>query len=85
MFISKYVRQSLLFGYQNNHSIKGIADGNAEITKALDLLSDNSANFMGIRCTRFAMVVQNSYIKNLFVEKQGNFEVSSAENILSIL
>ena len=81
----QYVMQAWLLSYQHNDRIKGIADGNAEIVKALDLISDKSLNFMGLRCVRFAMIVCNSSIKNLLVEKPGNFEVSSAENILSIL
>ena len=81
----QYVMQSWLLSYQGSNNIKGIADGNAQITKAMNLLSDKSANFMGLRCTRFAMVVHNNSVINLLVEKPGQFEISSAENILSII
>ena len=56
-----------------------------EITKLLDLISDKSSNFMGLRCTRFAMIVDNNIISELFIEESGKLDVSSAENILSNL
>ena len=43
---------------------------------------DKSANFMGYRSNRFAMIVINNKIQNLFIEKSGEYKVSSAEYIL---
>ena len=40
---------------------------------------------MGMRSQRYAMIVDNGVIKDLFVEKPGAFEVSSAENVLKHL
>ena len=81
----KFVMQSWLSSFENGNKIKGIADGNAEITKYLNLLSDKSSNFMGMRCSRFAMIVQNNTIKELFVDESSKLDLSSAENILSKL
>ena len=81
----KFVMQSWLISYSDGKKIKGIADGNAEVTLSLDLLSDKSSNFMGMRCLRFAMIVENNNIEKLFIEEPGNLDLSSAENILSKL
>ena len=62
--------------------IIGIADGNAEITKSLDLISDKSKNFMGIRSSRFAMIVRDNKIENLFIENPGEYKKTSAESLL---
>ena len=40
---------------------------------------------MGLRSLRFAMIINDLIIENLFVEKVGVFEVSSAENIIKYL
>ena len=37
---------------------------------------------MGYRSNRFAMIVINNKIQNLFIEKSGEYNVSSAEYIL---
>ena len=80
-----FVMKSWLLSYTDCQNIIGIADGNGEITKLLDLISDKSSNFMGLRCTRFAMIVENNIINELFIEGPGKLDVSSAENILSKL
>lgn len=59
-----------------------VADGNAELTRALGLDLDASAYGMGIRSKRFAMVVADGVIEQLFVEAPGEFRVSTAENLL---
>ena len=40
---------------------------------------------MGVRCDRFAMVVKNNIIDEIYIEKPGTLDVSSAENILTKL
>ena len=65
--------KSWLLSYTDYHNIVGIADGNGEITKLLDLVSDKSSNFMGLRCTRFAMIVDNNIIsKNYLLKSPAN-------------
>ena len=78
-----YVMKSWFLSYNNARSIKGIADGNAEVSKILNLLKDKSSNFMGLRCLRFAIIVKNNDIVKTFIDKPGKLDVSSAENILS--
>ena len=61
----EYVMQAWLLSYTEGDKIIGIADGNGEVSKNLNLLVDKSANFMGMRCTRFAMIVQDNNIEEL--------------------
>ena len=62
-----------------------LGDGNGEFTQAMGLTMDGSKFGLGTRSQRYAMVVDNGVIKELFVEKPGAFEVSSAENVLKHL
>jgi len=62
-----------------------LADGSAAFAKALGLELDLTANGMGTRVKRFAMVVEDGTIKTLSVEKPGAFEVSSAEAVMGTL
>ena len=78
----EHVMKSWLLSYSNGEIINGIADGNAEITKDFDLLSDKTKNYMGFRCRRFAMIIENNVILNKFIENDGEYNVSSAEYIL---
>ena len=80
-----FVMSSWLLSYTDGDKINGIADGNGEVSTLLNVSSDKSANFMGIRCTRFAMIIDDNCINNIFIEEAGKLEVSSAENILKEL
>ncbi len=62
-----------------------LGDGNAEFTQAMGLTLDASRNGLGTRSQRYAMIVQDGTIKDLFVEKPGAFEASTAENVLKHL
>jgi glutaredoxin/glutathione-dependent peroxiredoxin len=62
-----------------------LADGNAEFTKALGLVMDGTGFGMGTRCVRFAMLIENGKVTDVFVEKPKEFEVSKAEYILEKL
>ena len=78
----QYVMKSWLISYSDDHKIIGIADGNAEITKYYNLLTDKLKNFMGYRSARFAMFIDNGLIKSLKIEEPGELRVSSAENMI---
>ena len=80
-----FVMKAWLSTYNENKNIIGIADGNADITKEFNLLVDKSVNFMGKRSNRYAMIVENNIVLKIFIEKSGEFNVSSAENILANL
>lgn len=63
-----------------------LADGNADFTKAAGFDSDFSANGLGLRSKRYAMVVEDGVVKVLNVEQSpGAVEVSSAEKLLEAL
>src|SRR5580700_11503991 len=62
-----------------------LGDGNGEFTQAMGLTMDGSKFGLGTRSQRYAMIVDNGIIKDLFVEKPGAFEVSAAENVLKHL
>ena len=62
-----------------------LGDGGAEFTNAMGLSMDLTKNGMGVRSQRYAMIVEDGVIKDLFVEKPGAFEVSAAENVLKHL
>jgi peroxiredoxin len=62
-----------------------LGDGGAEFSNAMGLTMDLTKNGMGVRSQRYAMIVQDGVIKDLFVEKPGAFEVSAAENVLKHL
>lgn len=66
-------------------SIHMLADGNAEFSKALGLELDATAFGMGIRAKRFALVAENGVVTQLFVEAPGEYNVSSAEHVLSVI
>ncbi len=59
-----------------------VADGSADLTKALGLELDLAANGMGLRMRRFSALIDNGVVKQLNVEKPGAFEVSNAETML---
>ena len=77
-----FVMKAWLQDYEGGDKIIGIADGNGELATALKVLVDKSTNFMGYRSNRFSMIVINNAIQNLFIEKSGEYNVSSAEYIL---
>ncbi|MBT5267634.1 MAG: peroxiredoxin [Rhodospirillaceae bacterium] len=62
-----------------------VADGNADLTKALGLDMDGSGFGMGTRSQRYAMVVDDGTVTQLFVEEPRAYEVSSAEHVLASL
>ena len=69
---------------QNADAITMLADGNAELTRALGLEKDASGAGMGTRCQRFAMIVDDGVVKYLGIDAKG-VEQSSAETVLAQL
>ncbi|SRR6056297_1390759 len=61
------------------------ADGNGDFTQALGLEMDGRAFGMGMRSQRFALVVRDGEVEHVLVEAPGEFRVSSAEHVLSLL
>ncbi len=80
-----FVMNAWLLSYTDGDKIIGIADGNGDVSKNLNLLVDKSKNYMGMRSVRFAMIVKNSKVQKLFIEEPGEYKFSSAEQILTYL
>ncbi|MEP1230131.1 MAG: peroxiredoxin [Litorimonas sp.] len=59
-----------------------LADGNGEFAKAVGLELDGSGFGLGQRSQRYAMVINDGVVEQLFVEGPGEFKVSSAEHML---
>jgi len=75
------------WGKANNASgkVRMIADGNGEFTKAVGLSLDASGFGMGLRSQRYAMIVRDGKVSDLFVEPSAGLSVSGAESVLSKL
>lgn len=65
--------------------VEMLADGNAELTRAMGLDADMSARGYGVRSRRYAMVVDDGVVRHLAVEEGPVLDVSSAEKILETL
>ena len=59
-----------------------LADGNGAFSTAVGLDFDGSKFGMGTRGQRFAMIVNDGTVEQLFVEAPGEFRVSSADYML---
>lgn len=62
-----------------------LADGNAELTRALGLEVDLSAGHMGLRGRRAAITIEDGVVTRVDVEAPGKLEVSSADACLARL
>jgi len=62
--------------------VRMLADGSAEFAKATGLTLDLTARGMGLRSTRYSMLVKDGKVASLNVEAPGKFEVSDAETLL---
>ena len=62
--------------------VRMLADGSAEFAKATGLTLDLTGKGMGLRSTRYSMLVKDGKVATLNVEAPGKFEVSDADTIL---
>jgi peroxiredoxin len=62
-----------------------IADGSAELTKALGLEVDLTGGGLGVRSKRYAMVIKDGVVTHLAVEETLGLDVSSADAVLAAL
>jgi len=65
--------------------VRMLADGSAAWTSKLGLTVDLSARGMGTRSQRYSALIDNGVVKQLNIEKSGQFEVSDAQTLLSQL
>jgi len=73
------------WGDKNNvgNKITMLGDPFCEFTKLIGLETDKSAKGLGIRSSRYTMLVDEGKIKKISVEKDtGHCEISAAENFL---
>lgn len=80
-----FVMQAWMRSQAVPDGLRMIADGNAELSRALGLELDASAYGMGIRSKRFALLVEDGVVTDVQVEAPGEFRVSTAENMLEQL
>ena len=71
--------------HNTGDKVKMVADGNAQLTRALGLELDASGAGMGTRSRRYSMIIDDGEVKVLNAEAPGAFEVSSAEYLLGQL
>ncbi len=62
-----------------------LADGSAELTKALDAVLDLTGRGLGVRSLRYSLVVDDGVVTQANIEDGGGFEVSGADTILDQL
>jgi len=65
--------------------IRMLADGNGELAAALGLELDASAHGMGRRSQRYAMLIEDGVVRQLWIDPPGTFEASSAEAVIRAL
>lgn len=65
--------------------VRMIADGSADFTTVAGLELDRFDGGMGLRCQRFAMLVEDGTVVSIDVEPPGEMGVSSAEHQLGQL
>ncbi|RBO85849.1 peroxiredoxin [Marinomonas aquiplantarum] len=74
------------WGLANNaENLIMASDGLAEFTCSMGLELDISAAKMGVRSRRYAMLVRNGIVQELWLDEPGEYKVSSAEYVLSQL
>ena len=62
-----------------------LADGSADLAKALGLEMDLSGGGLGIRSRRYAMVLQDGVVTELLLEEGPGLNVSTADSVLAKL
>lgn len=70
---------------QNAEHLIMLADGNADLTRAMGLEMDGTGFGMGIRCKRMAMIVVDGTVTHLAIEPPGGIVVTSADAVLQLL
>jgi peroxiredoxin len=63
--------------------VRMLGDGSAVFATATGLTLDLTARGMGVRSSRYSMLVKDGVVSALNVERPGAFEVSNAETLLA--
>jgi glutaredoxin/glutathione-dependent peroxiredoxin len=67
---------------KSDGKVRMLADGSADFAKATGLTLDLTARGMGLRSTRYSMLVKDGKVASLNDEAPGKFEVSDADTLL---
>jgi len=68
---------------KSDGKVRMLGDGDATFTKAIGLTLDLSGRGMGLRSSRYSMLVKNGKVATLNIEAPGKFEVSDAATMLA--
>ena len=79
-----FVMDAWIRSYKDN-KIKYLSDCNYELLEASGLQIDLSVIGLGKRLSRFAMIIDNGLVKELFDENGGDLNLSKAEDLLAVL
>jgi peroxiredoxin len=66
-----------------NGKVRMLGDGDAAFTKATGLTLDLNGKGMGLRSSRYSMLVKDGKVATLNIEAPGKFEVSDAATLLA--
>jgi glutaredoxin/glutathione-dependent peroxiredoxin len=69
----------------NAEEILMLADGNADLAKAMGLTLDGSGFGLGTRSQRYALIAKDGVVTHLNVEAGAGVDVSAADKILALL
>ena len=65
--------------------VEMLADGSAALTKEMGTVLDLTDRGLGVRSSRYSMIVEDGTVTQINLEEGGGFEVSDADTILSQL
>jgi peroxiredoxin len=68
---------------KTNGKVRMLGDGDAAFTKATGLTLDLNGKGMGLRSSRYSMLVKDGKVATLNIEAPGKFEVSDAATLLA--
>ncbi|KAK1289508.1 Peroxiredoxin-2C [Acorus calamus] len=80
-----FVMKAWAKSFPDNKHVKFLADGSGTYTHALSLELDLSEKGLGVRSRRFSLLVDDLVVKVANIEEGGEFTVSGADEMLSVL
>ena len=81
-----FVMDNWAKGIDPENSIKMLADGNADYIQKLGLEWDASEFGLGLRCLRFALILEGLNVVGMYVEEvPSHVNLTSASNIIKVL
>lgn len=78
-----YVMGAWARDQKTGDKVRMLADGSGTFANGTGLTLDLTGHGMGVRSSRYSMLVKDGVVKTLNIESPGKFEVSNAETLLS--